>query len=101
MEPLKQTVSRRTALRLVGGGIAGLVALATGALTAVLTARSPAAPVQVDLAGVAATAGEPTTVVPAGGAGLFDVDPDQGVVSQDPAVAARGDLASLPEDMEV
>ncbi len=49
----------------------------------------------------AVPATEPELVAPVGGAGLFDVDPDQGDVSQDPTVAIHGDVASLPEDMEV
>jgi hypothetical protein len=39
-------------------------------------------------------------VDPKGGAGLFDVDPEQGRVSQDPKVAVAGDVDALPEDME-
>jgi hypothetical protein len=39
-------------------------------------------------------------VNPKGGAGLFDVDPVQGGVSQDPKVTVRGDADALPEDME-
>lgn len=39
-------------------------------------------------------------VDPKGGAGLFDVDPEQGGVSQDSKVAVRGDMDALPEDME-
>jgi hypothetical protein len=44
---------------------------------------------------------EPISVEPAGGAGLFDVDPDQHEVSQDPGVAITGDVESLPEDLEL
>jgi len=40
-------------------------------------------------------------VDPSGGAGLFDVDPEQGGVSQDPGVAVGGDADALPEDMEL
>lgn len=40
-------------------------------------------------------------VQPMGGAGLFDVDPDQGGVSQDPTVTVEGDVDALPEDMEL
>jgi len=39
-------------------------------------------------------------VVPFGGAGLFDVDPDQGSVNQDPHVEVISDIAALPLDME-
>ena len=38
---------------------------------------------------------------PAGGAGLFDVDPDQRGVSQDPASAVSGDVEALAEDLEL
>lgn len=41
------------------------------------------------------------TVEPLGGAGLFDVDPDQSGVSQDPAQPPAGDLAALSEDEEL
>jgi hypothetical protein len=41
-----------------------------------------------------------TTVEPAGGAGIFDVDPDQANLSQDPNSAVDSDLDSLPEDVE-
>lgn len=37
-------------------------------------------------------------VEPAGGAGLFDVDEDQGDVVQDPNVPVVGDVDVLPED---
>jgi hypothetical protein len=40
-------------------------------------------------------------VEPAGGAGLFDVDPDQAGISQDPNVPIVGDANVLPEDMEL
>jgi hypothetical protein len=40
------------------------------------------------------------TVEPTYGAGLFDVDPDQGSVSQDPNVAVTGDISAFPEDWE-
>jgi hypothetical protein len=38
---------------------------------------------------------------PAGGAGLYDVDPEQRGVSQDSAVAVTGDVAALPDDLEL
>jgi hypothetical protein len=42
---------------------------------------------------------ESTNVVePAGGAGLFDVDPDQGHVSQEPGSAVDGDVPAVPEE---
>jgi hypothetical protein len=43
----------------------------------------------------------PVTVEPVDGAGVFDVDPDQSGVSQDPAVEVSGDVDALPDDMEV
>lgn len=43
---------------------------------------------------------DPPPVDPKGGAGLFDVDPEQGGVSQDPKVVVKGDAAEFPEDME-
>jgi hypothetical protein len=60
------------------------------------TAGAGFAGIQI-LAGPAANAAE-TTVQPAYGAGLFDVDPDQGSVSQDPSVAVSGDIAAFTED---
>ena len=53
---------------------------------------------QAATSGNATTAATETTVEPAGGAGLFDVDPDQGNVSQDPNTAVTGDVTALPED---
>jgi hypothetical protein len=41
------------------------------------------------------------TVEPIGGAGVFDVDPDQSGLSQDPAQPATGDVAALPDDQEL
>jgi hypothetical protein len=46
------------------------------------------------------TTSEPGPVYPVGGAGLFDVDPDQSAVNQDPNVAVTSDVAALPVDME-
>ena len=40
-------------------------------------------------------------VEPAGGAGLFDVDQDQGNLSQDPNVPIVGDAIAIPEDKEL
>ncbi|MEU2224967.1 MULTISPECIES: hypothetical protein [unclassified Streptomyces] len=37
---------------------------------------------------------------PVGGAGIFDVDPDQDGVSQNPDDAVTGDVQALPEDVE-
>ncbi|MFD5792332.1 hypothetical protein [Streptomyces diastatochromogenes] len=39
-------------------------------------------------------------VEPRGGAGIFDVDPDQSGVSQDPNVIVKGDIDALPENGE-
>ncbi|MFB6817269.1 hypothetical protein ACFCV8_22255 [Streptomyces sp. NPDC056347] len=38
---------------------------------------------------------------PVGGAGVFDVDPDQSGVSQDPDTVVASDTEALPEDLEV
>jgi hypothetical protein len=38
---------------------------------------------------------------PAGGAGLFDVDPDQRGVSQDSQLPVIGDAEALAEDLEL
>ena len=45
-------------------------------------------------------ANSPAPVEPVHGAGIFDVDPDQGTVNQDPNTVVTGDVAVLPEDME-
>ena len=71
----RRTLLTAAALGTVGAGIAGI---------------------QI-AAGPAASAAE-TTVQPAYGAGLFDVDPDQGSVSQDQSVAVSGDIAAFTED---
>lgn len=47
----------------------------------------------------AASADKP--VEPRCGAGLFDVDPDQSGVSQDPKAVVKGDIAVFPENAEV
>ncbi len=91
MRPLQLSVSRRTTLRLIGGGIAGAALAAYGGLTQVLGFTMTAAE----------TVSEPEPVFPQGGAGLFDVDPDQGGVSQSASVAVTGDVAALPEGMEL
>ncbi|MFJ9041126.1 hypothetical protein ACIRF8_31730 [Streptomyces sp. NPDC102406] len=38
---------------------------------------------------------------PVGGAGIFDVDPDQSGVSQSPEAIVTGDVQVLTEDVEV
>lgn len=45
-----------------------------------------------------AAAAAPVAVEPRGGAGVFDVDPDQSKVSQDPKVVVKGDIAVFPEN---
>jgi hypothetical protein len=40
-------------------------------------------------------------VEPVGGAGLYDVDPDQNGLTQDPAIPVAGDVAALPDDLEL
>ncbi|WP_329546373.1 MULTISPECIES: hypothetical protein [unclassified Streptomyces] len=46
----------------------------------------------------AAAVSEQKPVEPRGGAGIFDVDPDQTKVSQDPKVVVKGDIAVFPEN---
>jgi hypothetical protein len=41
------------------------------------------------------------TVEPIGGAGLFDVDPDQSGVNQEPEQPVTGDVAALPDEQEL
>ncbi|MER5742170.1 hypothetical protein ACFV97_27075 [Streptomyces sp. NPDC059913] len=38
---------------------------------------------------------------PVGGAGIFDVDPDQRGVSQNPDTVVASDTDALPEDTEI
>ncbi|MEV5841332.1 hypothetical protein AB0M32_05105 [Streptomyces sp. NPDC051985] len=52
-------------------------------------------------AAAAAAAPAAKAVEPRGGAGVFDVDPDQSKVSQDPKLVVKGDIAALPENGEV
>lgn len=76
--------------------IAGAVA---GGVGAVLLSNNSAFADSTALASpavVAATAD--STVEPVYGAGLYDVDPDQGSVSQAPNSSATGDIAAMPED---
>jgi hypothetical protein len=87
MEPSRLTFTRRTALRLIAGGAA---AMAVAGVTGL-----PGLP------GLPAVEAAPTAAVePQGGAGVFDVDPDQGDVSQDPNSTTTGDIDALPEDMD-
>jgi hypothetical protein len=38
---------------------------------------------------------------PLGGGGLYDIDPDQGGMSQDSEAIALGDVEALPESLEL
>src|SRR5262245_20540128 len=123
MHLLRKTLTRRAAL---GGSTAGLALAALGwwirsaipvathsraavpetsvptltASEARIAAEVAAAPATASgVSQTAATAGPPA-VVPAGGAGLFDVDPDQSSVNQDSHVEVSSDIAALPLDME-
>jgi hypothetical protein len=123
MNLLRKTLTRRAAL---SGSTVGLALAALGwwsrsAISAaahpqaaaskgyVPTLTASEAPAAAEAAAVpsaasaashtAATAGPPP-VLPAGGAGLFDVDPDQSSVNQDPHVEVTSDIAALPLDME-
>lgn len=122
MNLLRKTLTRRAAL---GGSTAGLalaalgwwirsaIPVATHSRAAVPEASVPTltageAPVAAEMAAPAAASGAshtaatagPPAVVPAGGAGLFDVDPDQSSVNQDPHVEVTSDIAALLLDME-
>lgn len=92
MNPLRMSVTRRTTFRLLIGTIAGLVVAPVSGLSQAFA---------VVTTGPAAATTDGPAVEPQGGAGLFDVDPDQGAVSQDPNVAVTGDIGALPEDVEV
>ncbi|HXM56528.1 MAG TPA: hypothetical protein VOB72_14125 [Candidatus Dormibacteraeota bacterium] len=84
-------MTRRATLRLIGGGVAGAALAAAGGLTRALAFTAT----------VAETAAEPLPVVPAGGAGLFDVDPAQPALSQVAGSVVTGDVAALPVGMEL
>ena len=87
MEPSRLTFTRRTALRLIAGGAAAT------ALAGVAGLHGLSGPPAVEAA-------PPGPVEPQGGAGVFDVDPDQSDVSQDPNTTTTGDIDALPEDMD-
>lgn len=89
MEPSRLTFTRRTALRLIAGSTA---AMALAGVTGL-----PGLP---GLSIGEAALLEPAPVEPQGGAGVFDVDPDQSGVSQDPNAVVTGDIDALPEDMD-
>ncbi|GGM45699.1 hypothetical protein ACFFX1_22300 [Dactylosporangium sucinum] len=76
-----------------------LTAVAAGSIGAMLLVSEAQADPGFEQPALAGAAGlTETTVEPAGGAGLFDVDPDQGNISQSPTVVVTGDVTVLPED---
>ena len=85
-------VTRRATLLLMGSGVVGAAlwpfAPTAHAVGFAMASRSKMASLQ-----------QPTA--PFGGAGLYDVDPDQARLSQSSSVVITGDVAALPEDMEV
>jgi hypothetical protein len=123
MNVFRTTLTRRTAL---SGSTAGLALAAVGwwfrsstrlaahpqaalseapvpALTssgAPVAPEAAAVPAAASAASPAAVTAGPRPVLPAGGAGLFDVDPDQSGVNQDPHVEVSSDVSALPLDME-
>lgn len=72
---------------------------AAGAAAVTVAGVSYAASTDATSADAAATSD--TAIEPAYGAGLFDVDPDQSGLSQDPNTAVTGDVTALSEDMEL
>src|SRR5215469_7578298 len=123
MNLLRKTLTRRAtlggstavlALAALGWWIRSAIPVATHSRAAVSEASVPTltageAPVAAEgAAAPAAASGASHTaagagtrpVVPFGGAGLFDVDPDQSSVNQDPHVEVTSDIAALPLDME-
>jgi hypothetical protein len=130
MDLMRKTLTRRNALigSTAGLGLAALGWLARSAhpaahpqawaseapgstLTAAETAAVPAATQAAEAAAAAPAASASATAAaaaantappsPVGGAGLYDVDPDQSGVNQDPHVEVTGDIAALPLDMEL
>lgn len=92
-QPPAASIGRRRFLTSVALGGLGAALVTSPAFAA------PAVGAARDLsAGAAAAVAEPTAVEPAGGAGLFDVDVDQGGVSQDPNAVLTGDVSALPVD---
>ena len=87
-------MKRRNLLAAVAAGGIGAVLVANGASAATILADG-SSPAVVNPAAVA-----DDTIEPQGGAGLFDVDPDQGDVSQSPDVVVTGDVSVLSEDWE-
>lgn len=86
MEPSRLTFTRRTALRLIAGGTAAIALAGVAELPGLTIGQAALL--------------EPAPVEPQGGAGVFDVDPDQSGVSQDPNATVTGDIDALPEDMD-
>ncbi|MCW2504944.1 MAG: hypothetical protein JWO79_3228 [Actinomycetia bacterium] len=75
------------------GGVAVAIVGATAISQASASESAPA---------VAALADDTTDVPePQGGAGIFDVDPDQEDVTQDPNAVVTGDLDSFSEDEDL
>jgi hypothetical protein len=75
-----------------------LAAMAAGGVGAVVTATPALADTSIPVAPAAAVAAANSTVEPVYGAGLYDVDPSQGNVSQSPNVVVTGDIAAMPVD---
>lgn len=90
-------MKRRKVLAVALGAIGAAGAVGAAGLAHAATSDSNTA----SATGTAApTADNDTPVEPAGGAGLFDVDPDQRDVSQDPNSSVTGDITAMPEDVE-
>jgi hypothetical protein len=91
-------VNRRQLLAAAAAGGVGALLVSDPALAASPTAAPTASGVgSVGTAAAAATTAD-STVEPVYGAGLYDVDPDQGNVSQSPSVVVTGDIAAMPVD---
>jgi hypothetical protein len=90
-------MKRRKVLAVTLGAIGAAGAVGVVGISHAATSDSKA----TSATGTAATTAEnDTPVEPAGGAGLFDVDPDQGNVSQDPNSSVTGNITAMPEDVE-
>lgn len=75
-----------------------LAAVAVGGIGAVVTGTSALAGTSIPVAPAAVAAAADSTIEPVFGAGLYDVDPSQGDVSQSPNVVVTGDIAVMPVD---
>ena len=86
----------------VSGAPASTLAVADAPAAATTDAvEAPAdTPAGAPAASATAVPASSLPVTPAGGAGLYDVDPDQSGVNQDPHVQVTSDVAALPLDME-